>query len=325
MTPGGAIVPGYLALFVFRPSQILVALVIAMLTYWIVHRHLRPRFMLWGRKLFEAEILVVLLLQSLWLGMLFLFTPVVPQITLLYGIGFLLPGIIAHDMGRQGMGKTIWAAIICALIVFGLTVLVGAFRDILALPSLPVNALRSAQAKDHAYPIDWLLIATAVSVLMSIVLYHRGLFIRTWLPGSVRSGGFITAGYLALFVNRPWDLLFTLLCASLTYVFVTRFVMKHAILFGRTKMATMFLTGMLVTWLVELLVFSGGLDYVPWAGFNAIAPAIIALLANDAQRQGPKRTLMGVTVSTLAVFAIMSLVYFGYDALSTRSLITWHF
>lgn len=327
VTTGGAIVPGYLALFVHRPTQIVATLLVAVVTYWIVQTQLRPRFMLWGRRLYEVEILVALLLQSLWIGVLFLSTPLVPQLTLLYGIGFVLPGIMAHDMGRQGARTTIGAAVICALIVFGLVAITGAFRDIAGLPMSLANRVYHARGDQYAYPIEWLLLGVIVSVLMSMALYRRvlsqSLFGQRPLTDSLRAGGFVTAGYLALVINRPADLAFVLVCSAITYLIVTQFLMRQAILFGRTKMAAMFIVGMMVTWFAEILLFAGGAAYVPWAGFHAISPTIVTLLANDAQRQGPSRTLVGVSVATLGVLAVMLLLGVTYGVFSGNQAIAW--
>ncbi len=313
VTTGGSIVPGYLALFITRPTQIVVTYGIAMLVYWIVQKYLRPRWMLWGRRLFESEILVSLVLQILWIGLLFTFVVFAPQLGLLFGIGFLLPGIIAHDMGRQGVKTTIQASLVCTLIVFGIVILIGAVRDFFVFPIQMGDAEYRSLVNAYAYPVDWLLIAIFISVLTSIVLYHSGFFQRTLLPDALRTGGFVTAGYLALFVTRPMDLLFVLFCSTLTYLIVTQFLMKKAILFGRSKMAIMVLTGMTVTWLVEIMIGFSGSPYVPWLGFSAITPTVVALFANDAQRQGPLRTLLGTGASTLIVFALTSLLYYLYS------------
>lgn len=312
VTTGGVIVPGYLALFVTRPSQIVVTLLIGILIFVVVQKYLRPRWMLWGRRLFESEILVALLLQTVWFLVLAALVPSAGEFALLFSIGFLLPGIVAHDMGRQGVRLTLVAAMGSALVVFGLIVLVGAFRDILGLPVSVLNQVQSVPAAPFAFPEEWLLLAIIVSVVASIVLYHRGLFHRALLADSLRAGGFVTAAYLALFINKPADVLFILICSALTYVIVTRLLMKQAILFGRSKMAVMFLTGMVITWAAEIVIAFSGLDYVPWIGFGAIAPTIVALLANDAERQGPGRTLVGVTVATLIVFVTLSLVRLAY-------------
>lgn len=315
VTTGGAIVPGYLALFVPRPTQIVSTYLIAILTYWIVQKYLRPRWMLWGRRLFESEILVSLILQSIWIGLLFILIAFVPQLSLLFGIGFLLPGIIAHDMGRQGVTTTVRASMVCTLIVFGIVVLIGAVRDIFILPkSLGGTEYRSL-IDASAYPVDWLTVAIILSVLISIALYHGGFFQRIRLPNLLRTGGFVTGGYLALFVTKPIDLLFVLFCSALTYIIVTQFLMKKAILFGRSKMAVMVLTGMTITWLFEIIIDFSGSQYVPWLGFSAITPTIVALIANDAQRQGPMLTLLGTGASMSIVFVLISLLYYGHTVL----------
>lgn len=88
VTAGGVVVPGYLALFVLSPTHIAATFFIALLTFWVVQGYLRPRLTLWGRRLFENEILVALSFQILWIGLLFLLTPFIPQVAFLYGIGF---------------------------------------------------------------------------------------------------------------------------------------------------------------------------------------------------------------------------------------------
>ena len=56
VTTGGIVVPGYLALFVLSPTHIAATFLIALLSFWVVQGYLRPRLMLWGRRLFESEI-----------------------------------------------------------------------------------------------------------------------------------------------------------------------------------------------------------------------------------------------------------------------------
>jgi poly-gamma-glutamate biosynthesis protein PgsC/CapC len=106
LTLGGVIVCGYLALFVGQPVHILVTLAISYLTYQIVYKVLQKRYMLNGRKLFEVEILVGLIFQVFWLLIIRLFGFVNIDLAILYGIGFVLPGVVSHDMGRQGPEKT---------------------------------------------------------------------------------------------------------------------------------------------------------------------------------------------------------------------------
>ena len=295
ITAGGAIVPGYLALFVTQPVHIVSTIGLALVTYWVVQKQLRPRLMLWGRKLFEAEMLVSLIFQLIWVGILWLLLPTIPELALLYGIGFLIPGIIAHDMGRQGVTKTLGVMLGCTVVVFCLISIIGAVRQLFSWQLLPDTAPAIGSL---TYSPEWLLVGVCVSVFAAILLYHGKLI------GTLRTGGFVSAAYLALFLGRPLDLLFIIVGGMMTYLIVTQILMKQAILFGRSKVAAMVLVGMVVTWLLEFIIYQGT-GYLPWQGFHAIAPMIIALLANDAQRQTPPKAILGTGLATVMVFSVM--------------------
>ena len=94
------------------------------------------------------------------------------------------------------------------------------------------------------------------------------------------------------------------------------YLARHILLFGRRKVAMMVLVGASIGWAAELAVMaaSGG-SYQPWSGFNAITLIVPGLLANDAERQGPERTVWGVTLATLVVLAGMGLLEIGIHQL----------
>ena len=64
LSPGGIVVPGYIALFLDQPIRILVTLLAALLTYFIVSK-LSNYIILYGRRRFLAMILIGFLLK--WL------------------------------------------------------------------------------------------------------------------------------------------------------------------------------------------------------------------------------------------------------------------
>ncbi|MCP4357357.1 MAG: hypothetical protein GY796_04980, partial [Chloroflexi bacterium] len=66
----------------------------------------------------------------------------------------------------------------------------------------------------------------------------------------------------------------------------------------------MILSAITITWLVEIVIVLAA-GAAPWSQFSIIGPIIVALLANDAERQGPKRTLLGVSLITLLIFSIL--------------------
>jgi len=64
LSPGGIVVPGYIALFLDQPIRILVTLLVALLTYFAV-KILSNYIILYGRRRFLAMVLVSFFLK--WL------------------------------------------------------------------------------------------------------------------------------------------------------------------------------------------------------------------------------------------------------------------
>ena len=298
LTLGGVIVCGYLALFIGQPIHILVTLLFSYLTYRIVYTILQKRFMLNGRKLFEVEILVGLIFQALWITTIKLIGAFNVDLTVLYGIGFVLPGVIAHDMGRQGPRNTIGSILlgvsIVGLIVFPLSAIEELLPNLLIRTSTP---LYRAEPYAYAYPIQLLPFGIIASVLLDLLAYSKF---------KMRSGGFVTAAYLALFALRPLDLLFVAVASVLTYFFVQLLTARVILAFGRTKLGMMILSGVVISWLLEIAIinFTQG-RFVPWAGFVIIMPTIASLIANDFAREGTRPTVLTTSLATVGVWLVM--------------------
>lgn len=108
VAPGGIIVPGYLALGVENPLAIAITLGIAGVTFFIV-RALATVTILYGRRRTVLMILIGFLLGTL------LRAQIVPGVELgpfaVDVIGYIVPGLIAIWMDRQGTVVTLAAAI----------------------------------------------------------------------------------------------------------------------------------------------------------------------------------------------------------------------
>ena len=113
LSPGGIVVPGYIALFLDQPIRILVTLLIALLTYLIISK-LSNYIILYGRRRFLAMILIGFLLK--WLVEEIIITMPISGIEL-RSIGYLIPGLIANEMRRQGILPTIYSLVIVSIIV----------------------------------------------------------------------------------------------------------------------------------------------------------------------------------------------------------------
>ena len=113
LSPGGIVVPGYIALFLDQPIRILITLLAALLTYFIVSK-LSNYIILYGRRRFLAMILIGFLLK--WLIEEIIITIPISGIEL-RSIGYIIPGLIANEMRRQGILPTLYSLAIVSIIV----------------------------------------------------------------------------------------------------------------------------------------------------------------------------------------------------------------
>ena len=112
-SPGGIVVPGYVALFLDQPIRILVTLLVALLTYFAV-KILSNYIILYGRRRFLSMVLASFLLK--WLIEEMIIKMPISGIEL-RSIGYIIPGLIANEMRRQGIFPTIYSLAIVSIIV----------------------------------------------------------------------------------------------------------------------------------------------------------------------------------------------------------------
>jgi poly-gamma-glutamate biosynthesis protein PgsC/CapC len=123
LTPGGVIVPGLVALFVLtRPMMILYTLVVALASSFTI-RQLSKHVVLFGRRRFSA----LMLLSFGFAWVLELATGAIAGLQAEWHvIGFIIPGLIANEMERQGHLETLYTlATISTITLVLLFVLIG--------------------------------------------------------------------------------------------------------------------------------------------------------------------------------------------------------
>lgn len=113
VAPGGIVVPGYLALSVFDPVKVAITLGIAMVTFFVV-RVLSTITIIYGRRRTVLMILIGFLLGSLVRSGLGVGTPVGPfEVGV---IGYIIPGLLAIWMDRQGLVVTVTSALTASVV-----------------------------------------------------------------------------------------------------------------------------------------------------------------------------------------------------------------
>lgn len=110
---GGLVSAGYLAFFIDQPLRIaatlglsiMIAILVSVLSQWLI---------LFGRRRFVLTVL--LSLAAAWLFERFSYRMnLIPQDMRI--IGYLIPGLIANDMVRQGVIKTLLSLLLCTAVI----------------------------------------------------------------------------------------------------------------------------------------------------------------------------------------------------------------
>jgi poly-gamma-glutamate biosynthesis protein PgsC/CapC len=121
LSPGGLIVPGYLALLAGRPLTLLVILAASFLALGAL-RVASARLILFSRRRFVFAVLAGLLsLRALEAGL--GLAPWLP--TEVHGLGYLVPGLVANDMEKQGIFPTLLMMVLVSAAIRGILVLAG--------------------------------------------------------------------------------------------------------------------------------------------------------------------------------------------------------
>jgi poly-gamma-glutamate biosynthesis protein PgsC/CapC len=111
---GGIVVPGYIALYLDKPLQILGTILVSLLT-WGCIRVIGSFTLLFGKRRMVLSILIGFILG--WASRNLVFHNVTIYDLQMQSIGYIVPGLIANWFERQGFLKTISTMIVAAVVV----------------------------------------------------------------------------------------------------------------------------------------------------------------------------------------------------------------
>jgi poly-gamma-glutamate biosynthesis protein PgsC/CapC len=115
LAAGGMVVPGYMALMIHDPGRIAGTIGVSLLTYYTIML-LSNYMFIYGRRR-TVMIIIVGFLYG-WLSRHFLVFGFTGGISLEFqAIGFIIPGLIANWMERQGIIQTLTTMIVAAVFV----------------------------------------------------------------------------------------------------------------------------------------------------------------------------------------------------------------
>lgn len=122
LAAGGIVVPGYIALLLHHPFRVIATVLLALVTFLITK--IFSRFvLLFGRRLLVLAVLIGYLLGYL--------TRIFPPLRIsemrldITTIGYVIPGLIAYWMNRQGVIETISTMMIAAVLARLLVIVIS--------------------------------------------------------------------------------------------------------------------------------------------------------------------------------------------------------
>jgi poly-gamma-glutamate biosynthesis protein PgsC/CapC len=122
------------------------------------------------------------------------------------------------------------------------------------------------------------------------------------------AGGIVVPGYIALYLDKPMQILGTLIVSLVTWGII-RIIGSFTLLFGKRRMVLSILIGFILGWASRNLVFHNVTIYD--LQMQSIGYIVPGLIANWFERQGFWKTLSTMTVAAVLVRLILMVVFYG--------------
>jgi len=122
------------------------------------------------------------------------------------------------------------------------------------------------------------------------------------------AGGIVVPGYIAMYLDKPMQILGTLLVSLMTWGII-RIIGNFTLLFGKRRMVLSILIGFILGWLTRNLVFQNVTIYV--LQMQSIGYIVPGLIANWFERQGFMKTISTMTVAAVVVRLLLMVIFKG--------------
>jgi poly-gamma-glutamate biosynthesis protein PgsC/CapC len=122
------------------------------------------------------------------------------------------------------------------------------------------------------------------------------------------AGGIIVPGYIALYIEEPWNICATLIVAVIAYGIVL-LISNLTIIYGRRRFLIFILTGFILKAFFERI--SGALLPLN-LDLQVIGYIIPGLIANEFFRQGILKTLLSLAIVSLIVYLCLKIFFLSF-------------
>ncbi len=111
---GGIVSAGYLAFYLEQPFRIASTVILSVLVCYLV-RLAQYKLIIFGRRRFVVTVVLSIILAYAWERSFYYFSGVNQDLRI---IGYIIPGLIANDMLKQGILKTLVMLVIISCIIW---------------------------------------------------------------------------------------------------------------------------------------------------------------------------------------------------------------
>lgn len=110
---GGLVSAGYLAFFLEQPYRVASTLVLSLVVYGLT-KLIGRAVILYGRRRFMLTVILGILLGWVYESHAYYLNGISQDLRI---IGYMIPGLLANDMCKQGVWRTVLMAMVCALLI----------------------------------------------------------------------------------------------------------------------------------------------------------------------------------------------------------------
>lgn len=122
------------------------------------------------------------------------------------------------------------------------------------------------------------------------------------------AGGIVVPGYIALYLDKPLQILGTLIVSLATWGII-RIIGSFTLLFGKRRMVLSILIGFILGWASRNLIFHNMTIYD--LQMQSIGYIVPGLIANWFERQGFLKTLSTMTIAAVLVRLVLMVIFVG--------------
>lgn len=122
-----------------------------------------------------------------------------------------------------------------------------------------------------------------LGIMVSIIFYEIT---------QISPGGIIVPGLLAMYINQPQRIIYTIIVAIVTY-FIVKFISRYVIVFGKRRFVLMIVISIAINLILELIITGISINLL---SISIIGYTIAGLIANEVSKQGLKKTIPALVI-----------------------------